>query len=184
MSSHSLTGFNDNSRKLRDAATLVTPTGESIDDYGEAKLTTQWRSLKKRLGLGTIFLILTGIASSTIAVEQLIAPAVGQSRWNGETDVKLAAISKAQTDSEERQSKTLEAALKRIEDAGAKNFDLSTANSTAIAQIGTEVRALRDTFYSRLDQVQNKTDSNWNWLLDLKGRVNKLENDSQPLPKK
>lgn len=163
MSAKNLTGFND-VRNLRDAATLITPTGESIDDYGEAKLTTQWRSLKK-IGLGTIFFILTGIASTTIAIEQLVSPAIGQAKQNGITNSRLDSIAATQKENDERQARL----AKESEDRQNKALlDGLARIETAVGVQGTA-----------LGQLRQDTMGLWKWATALDGRIGMLEADSK-----
>lgn len=156
-------------RKPRTETVQHLPSDDkSSASHRESKWDRQMRVLKENFGPASLLSIIA-IVCSLVTVAFLIgSPIVSQAGRNEATATGLDNIRTAVKENEERQTKALSEAVIRIEASVNRSVELAVQNQS-------EVRSMRESFDRRIDQVANKADAAWNNMVELKGRIGKIE---------
>lgn len=142
-------------------------TGERrhTDRNGEWKVVRQVKGIKQHIGLGSII----GTVALIVAVG---TPAVKQGQINGTQAQAIDNLAKTQKESDERSSRALSEAVQRIEAGIKEAVNLAQENRA-------EVRSMRETQERKIDAMQLKVDSTWNWMVELKNRIGMIEAETK-----
>lgn len=174
-------------RARRGTITRVTPGDDYNENHSEAKVRKQVRWIKDNLGLGTVFVFVTAVCTTLLLIVNLATPAVKQGEINGTTTRALDALTKAQQDNKEEQSRALAAATAQQskELAGAVNeIKAMVKQSLDLAQQNqAEMRSMRESSERQLIEVRQDTKALWNWLGELKNKITTVEAEVKLRPK-
>jgi len=150
----------------------------------------EYHWIKERLGLRTVFMFITAVAGTTLVIVQLAAPAVKQGEINGATTRAIDNLSVLQAQAKEEQAKALATATDQQAKALADALALVQASQARIEAgvnraIGiaeenrSEISRQSERSERRMDKISDKADAAWNWMLELKGRVQQVEAKQQ-----
>lgn len=153
---------------------IVTAGAEYNQDHNEAKMIEQFRWVKK-IGLGPVFFFVTAVCTSLLLIVELATPAVKQSEINGTTNARLESLATAQRETKEEQAKALAEGIARIEAKVGESNVLSGRSLEENRLLRGEVQAIRAEFGGRLGLVEQKTDSQWNLMVELRTRIGQAE---------
>jgi len=169
----SAVAINDERETQRKASKNIISIGAEYNEghleaEAEAEMTRQFRWIKQNLGLGAILGAVATFLSALAVIVLIASPAVKQGEINGATLKAIDTLVVAQKENKEEQAKALSDAVTRIETLVNRSVDLAQANRE-------DMRSMRESLERRLGLVEQKTDSNWNWMTDLKTRVGQVE---------
>lgn len=164
---------------------IITPD-EYNDNHQGWKVTREYRWIKDKLGLRTVFMFITAVAGTTLVIVQLAAPAVKQGEINGDVKRAVESLATAQTQGKEEQARAMTALTEQQSQALAKavadmqasqvRIEAGVTKAVSIAEENrSEISRQSERTERRMDKISDKADAAWNWMLELKGRVQEVE---------
>jgi len=177
-------------RTRDDNTNILTPVEQYNEGHKGWLVAREYHWIKERLGLRTVFMFITAVAGTTLVIVQLAAPAVKQGEINGATTRAIDNLSVLQAQAKEEQAKALATATDQQAKALADALALVQASQARIEAgvnraIGiaeenrSEISRQSERSERRMDKISDKADAAWNWMLELKGRVQQVEAKQQ-----